>query len=147
MIKNQIQDPARWRLEATGDMGSTILHVICDRWYKRRHAPLLDALMERFPDMYLAEDSLGRTVLERNKSDGITYTFIGFFTAVHDKQAVELIRRKTGLLALLLGTFQDTNLWGRILKRIPFDRFLDRDKSGITFLHHHSVRSSSICAR
>ncbi|KAI1126292.1 hypothetical protein F5Y10DRAFT_245294 [Nemania abortiva] len=60
-------------LQELGQIKSTIMHAISDRW-DARLSTLFYVLMERFPDMYLAEDELERTILNRQDAGKISVT-------------------------------------------------------------------------
>ncbi|KAI0538331.1 hypothetical protein GGR58DRAFT_308921 [Xylaria digitata] len=128
--------PEDWKyVQNLGEMKSTIMHVLSDRWDERL-STFFQALMEQFPEMYLAEDYLNHTILDRNQSGRSRDLFACFFTENYQVEAAELVKRHPNLLALLLSALKDSDIWTRILREIPSDTLLANDsKSGNTFLH------------
>jgi hypothetical protein len=93
-------------------------------------------LMEKFPDLYLEEDSLGRTVYERNQGGRMRDSFAKFFVSTHESEAVNLIKRKNRLLTFLLGAFKDVATWRRVIMGLSYEDMANQDDSGKTFLHN-----------
>ncbi|KAF2966988.1 hypothetical protein GQX73_g6566 [Xylaria multiplex] len=128
--------PKDWRyVQTLGEIKSTIMHVLSDRWNERL-STFFQALMEQFPEMYLAEDYLNHTILDRNQSGRSRDLFARFFTKNYQVETAELIKRHPNLLVLLLSALEDSNIWTRILREIPSDALLvNGNRSGNTFLH------------
>jgi len=126
-------------LEARGESGSTVLHVLVDGWTKPSNGKnsLFDWLMKTYPTLYMAADRLGRNILERvrRRSTSSAWSFTEYFVARYNDEALQLIKEKPQILNSLLSTLSDTILWERLLDGLDEETIRYKNDEGNTFLH------------
>ncbi|KAI0411302.1 hypothetical protein F5X98DRAFT_380891 [Xylaria grammica] len=138
-------DPAKIRgnsdIFERGVMKSSILHLMSERWNVEMEPLFREVMMEvsRRGDkdlkLYLLTDELGRTILDRSRSETTNKAFVEFFFQNYTSEAIELLKRDPELLMFLLSARHRVD-WGLICRELH-ELLLNtmRDKSQNTFLH------------
>lgn len=128
-------DTSKWHCTDRGDLGSTLLHVISDRWSPGLES-LFDFLMMHFPNLFLEKDDLGRTVLDRNQTGRLENHFVTFFATRYQQQTAVLVDGHEKLLSFLVtGLSAGWPVWETLLCRLDSHLFLEVDGEGNNFLH------------
>ena len=121
-------------LSQDGEMNSSILHVMSDSW-TTRFTPLFKGLMGMYPDMYLRQDYLGRSILNRNEVGRTRDRFVRFFLSSYPAETANIISRQPSLLGFMLTTLPSSRAWLVLLERLPPAALEAQEKDGNTFLH------------
>lgn len=123
-------------LEMIGESGSTILHVMAERWSSKMKGPFT-AIMKRYTAIYRVEDDLRRTVIEKAK-DGRRETsrFVDFFATEFNEETVDLLlAERWAILEILLPSLKNIAAWERLLCRLGKEVLRHR-WGGNPFLHY-----------
>lgn len=122
-------------LKMKGDNGSTILHVMVARWSSAMEAPFA-AIMKTYPDLYLVEDDLKRTALEKAE-DGFreAKNYIEFFATNFSEATINLLHgEKSHIMDILLRALRNITTWETLLRQLG-TRALEHKWDGNPLLH------------
>lgn len=135
LLEQEVRDNVD--LEMIGQGGSTILHVMAERWSSRMK-DTFTAIMKRYPAIYRVEDDLRRTVIEKAKDGrGATSRFVDFFATEFSKETVDLLLadERSSILKILLPALKNIAAWERLLHHLGKE-ILENRWGGHPFLHY-----------
>ncbi|KUJ11642.1 uncharacterized protein LY89DRAFT_228965 [Mollisia scopiformis] len=131
-------------LDKKGEMGSTILHLITERWSKTNRsgsdlAELFKAVMEKCPRLFLEKDDLGKSILNRSSMRKKKSNFAQFFIYEYPDKTEELVREDPDILKLMVASSMELDIWKALLGRLGKSAgklLLRCDEGGNTFIHN-----------
>ncbi|KAK1240303.1 hypothetical protein MKX08_007745 [Trichoderma sp. CBMAI-0020] len=133
LLEHEIMENVDLKLK--GDNGSTILHVMVERWSSTIEAPFA-AIMKTYPDLYLVEDDLKRTALEKTE-DGTREgkNHVEYFATNFSEETVNLLRgEKSRIMEVLLKALRNIAAWETLLRQLG-TKALEHKWDGNPLLH------------
>jgi hypothetical protein len=140
-VVNLDRIPKNHDLFELGVMKSSILHLMSERWSVELE-PVFGAVMAGISQhrggdlkLYLLKDELGRTILDRSRSERTKKAFVEFFFNKYKSEAVELVKSDPELLVFLLSAWRQVDwqpLCAELRSLLPSAM---RDEYQNTFLH------------